>query len=304
MRMSDNRGRYAGLIAATFTPMNPDGSLNLPQIGPMTERLINQGIRGVYVCGSTGEGVSLTVDERKQVAQEFVSAAASRIPVIVQVGHESINQARELAQHAQTIGADAISAIPPTYFRPGDLTTVVACSREIASAAPELDFFYYHIPSKTRVELDVSQLVERCLHAVPTFAGVKYSDTRVFELEVCVDKYGQDVTLLFGTDEMLLSGLVAGAHGAVGSTYNFLPGESCAIVTAFERNQLGLARNLQRKTALMISELNAIGGLPALKAAMGASGIECGPTRLPLSPLDPQKVAQVRRILGLDRVKG
>ena len=151
------------------------------------------------------------------MAEACVGASAGRIPVIVQVGHESIRQAAELAAHAQAIGADAVSAIPPTYFRPTDIETVVACSHEIANAAPELDFFYYHITSKTKVEVDLTALVEAALVVIPNFAGVKYSDTKVFELQVCADKHGDRVLLLFGTDEMLVSGLAAGAHGAVGS---------------------------------------------------------------------------------------
>lgn len=296
--MQGKRQRYHGLIAATFTPMAANGDLNLAQVGPITERLISDGIAGLYVCGSTGEGVSLTTAERRGVAEAYVQASAGRIPVIVQVGHESIRQAAELAAHAQSIGADAVSAIPPTYFRPGGLATVVACSREVASAAPNLDFFYYHIPSKTRVEVDISDLVAASLKEIPNFAGVKYSDTKVFELQVCSAKFGDRVTLLFGTDEMLLSGLVAGADGAVGSTYNFLTGASIAIIEAYKRGDLSAAMDLQRQTADIIGEINAAGGLPALKAAMSHTGLECGPTRLPLCRLDGTGLERVRAAMG------
>ncbi len=296
--MASDRQRYHGLIAATFTPMTPDGDLNLGLVGRITGRLIADGIKGLYVCGSTGEGVSLTTAERRAVAEAYVEASAGRIPIIVQVGHESIRQAAELAAHAEKIGADAVSAIPPTYFRPVDLETVVACSREIASAAPSLDFFYYHIPVKTKVEVDISALVEASLAAIPNFAGVKYSDTKVFELQVCAGRFGDRVSLLFGTDEMLVSGLVAGAHGAVGSTYNFLTKESIAILEAYRAGRIDEARRLQGVTAEVITEIVALGGLPALKAAMAHTGADCGPTRLPLRQLSTSEQRAVIEVLA------
>lgn len=296
--MHGDQRRYHGLIAAAFTPMSADGDIDLPRIPPVAERLIADGIQGLYVCGSTGEGVSLTTAERKAVAEAYVAAAAGRVPVIVQVGHESIRQAAELAAHAEAVGADAVSAIPPTYFRPRGLRAVVACAREVAIAAPSLAFFYYHIPAMTRIEVDVAALIEASIEAIPSFAGVKYSDTKVFELQVCRERFGDRATLLFGTDEMLLSGLVAGAHGAVGSTYNFLTAESLAIVEAFRAGRLDEARRLQGTTAAIIGRLNAIGGLPALKAAMSAVGAECGPTRLPLRRLSAEEVRGVYDAVG------
>ena len=104
----------SGLIPATFTPLNADGSLNLGLIEPMVDFLIGQKLTGLYVCGSTGEGVSLSTAERKTVAAAFVKATRGRVPVILQVGHTSLVEAQELADHAQEIGADAISAVPPS----------------------------------------------------------------------------------------------------------------------------------------------------------------------------------------------
>src|SRR5690554_2274667 len=108
--------RIGGLIAATFTPMKEDGSINLEPIGPIVDQLIEDGVEGLYVCGSTGEGPSLTTEERCRVAAAYTEAAAGRIPVIVQVGHTSLEDARHLAAHARRIGADAISAVAPYYY--------------------------------------------------------------------------------------------------------------------------------------------------------------------------------------------
>ncbi len=144
-----------GLIAATFTPMHANGSLALEQIPPMVDALLRDGVSALYVVGSTGEGPSLMTSERKRVAEAFVEAAASRVPVVVQVGHNSLADAAELAAHSAEIGADAISATPPSYFRPATLDDLIACMRQVADAAPQLPFYYYHIPMRTGVEVDL-----------------------------------------------------------------------------------------------------------------------------------------------------
>jgi N-acetylneuraminate lyase len=300
LTVGEGFSRYHGLIAATFTPMQADGALDLGAIAPMTETILARGVTGLYVCGSTGEGLSLSVAERKAVAAEFVRAAAGRVPVIVQVGHESLTEARGLAKHAAIAGADAISAIPPTYFQLRDVAMVVECARVVAEAAPALDFFYYHIPAMTGVEVGVADLVERCLDAIPSFAGVKFSDTRVFEMALCAENYGDRAALLFGTDEMLLSGLVGGAHGAVGSTYNFLTREAREVLDAYEAGDIAGAERAQRALTRAITSIVALGGLPALKAAMSASGVECGPPRLPLLPVGSDVEARLSKLLRVD----
>ena len=127
--------RLEGLVAAVHTPMKADGSINPDQIGPVVGHMLDHRISGLYVLGSTGEGVSMTAEERREVAAEYVSAAAGRLPVIIQVGHNSVAQARNLAAHAQKIGADAISAVPPTYFKPADVDVLVDCLAEITADA-------------------------------------------------------------------------------------------------------------------------------------------------------------------------
>lgn len=296
IRSGDDR-RYGGLIAATFTPMREDGSLDLAAVDPMTDAILDTGVRGLYVCGSTGEGFSLSSRERKEVAAAFVGAAAGRVPVMVQVGHDSLSEARELARHAAEVGADAVSATPPIYFRPADIATVVKCAGEVAAGAPELDFFYYHIPIKTGVQVDMMEFVERCISEIPTFAGVKFSDSNVHELCVCADRFGDRTTLLFGTDEMLLAGLLAGAHGAVGSTYNFLAAEALEVMEAFAAGDLRRAQAAQKLLTEVIVKIVALGKLPALKAAMNAAGIACGGPRLPLLPVSGEVMAELAGLI-------
>ena len=151
--------RLTGLVAATYTPMHGDGSLNLGLVPSIIDYLVNQKISALYVCGSTGEGPSLSTEEREATTAAYVSVAAGRIPVLVQVGHASLTEARRLAAHAKQIGADAISATSPYYFKPDSVEVLVSCLAEITEAAPEVPFYYYHIPRLTGIELNMLDLL-------------------------------------------------------------------------------------------------------------------------------------------------
>jgi N-acetylneuraminate lyase len=286
--------RLSGLVAAAFTPLRADGSLNLAMVGPMVDHLIVRGVSALFVCGSTGEGPLLTVAERRDTAAAYVEAAGRRIPVIVHVGHSSPAEARLLAAHAQQIGADAISAVAPWYFKPASVASLVACLAEIAGGAPQLPFYYYHIPSLTGVAFDMVEVLRRA-DQVPTMVGIKYTAPSVDELQALLDFEGGRYDILYGRDEMLLSGLCVGARGAIGSTYNFAAPLYRRLIAAFEAGDLVGARQYQAQAVAMIRLLLDGGGLPLFKAIMGWLGFDCGPVRMPLVNVDPAKMAQIRR---------
>jgi N-acetylneuraminate lyase len=287
--------RISGLVAATFTPLRPDGSLNLEMAKPVVEHLLRSGVNGLYVCGSTGEGPMLTTDERKAVAAAYVEAAAGRLPVIVQVGHSSVREASQLATHARQIGADAISAVAPYYFKPNSVGVLVDCLAEIAGGAPELPFYYYHIPALSGVDLDMAEMLQQVSAKMPSFAGIKYTAPTVDELQALIALADGRFTILFGRDEMLLSGLAVGAPGAVGSTYNFAAPLYCRLIEAFRRNDLAEARRYQGLAVSMIRIILRYRGHAGLKAMMGLLGVDCGPSRLPIVSLKPEEQASLRR---------
>jgi len=281
----------SGLVAATLTPLHADGSLWLDRIPPLVDRLVARGVRGLYVCGSTGEGPLLTGAERRAVAEAFVRAAAGRIPVVVQVGHNSLHEARELAAHAAAVGADAISATPATYFRPNSLEGVLDGIEMVAAGAPELPFFYYHIPALTGVHVDIAKLVAAARTRISHFAGVKFSSPNVHDF-LTLDLAATRV--LFGVDEMLLAGLTAGAHGAVGSTYNLIPETYNRVIDALAQNDLAAALHAQRQATAIVLKLIAHGGLSAIKGAMALTGLPVGPTRSPLATLAEGQLKALR----------
>ncbi len=290
--------KLTGLIAATFTPMDPSGQVSLTPIPDMVEALIRQGIQGLYVCGSTGEGPSLTTEERESVARAFVESVRGRLPVMVQVGHNSLEEASRLARHAAAIGADALSAVSPSYFIPDSVPVLVESLARITDAAPNLPFYYYHIPRLSGLSLDVLAFLKLASKRIPSLAGIKFSSRDIEVMQQCLAFEGGRFNILFGVDEMLLSGVAAGCDGAVGSTYNFLAPLYHAMMERLAAGDFSSAQSLQLKAAELIAVIIRRRGISGLKAAMALTGIACGPTRLPLSPLTDAEVSGMRSDLA------
>ncbi|AHF91126.1 dihydrodipicolinate synthetase [Opitutaceae bacterium TAV5] len=299
------------LIAAPFTPLAPDGSLNLSVIAPYAARLRKDGVAGVFICGTTGEGLSLTNAERKQVAEAWRAAIAGdtqtgkKLTLIVHVGHTSIADARDLAAHAEKIGADGIAAIGPVYFAPSSDAALIETNRRIAAAAPATPFYYYHMPSMSRASAPVSRWIAQMAAAVPTFRGVKftYEDLDDYASALAwararTKETGNEHEVFFGRDEKLLAALKLGATGAVGSTYNFAAPLYLAIARAHAAGDLAEAERLQAFCTQAIDIIVRHGGLPAIKATLALAGIDCGPMRVPLAMPDKPAVAALEKELG------
>lgn len=298
-RATDPRPKIlSGLVAAAFTPMKPDGSLDLDVVPAATDHVLGQGASGLFLCGSTGEGPSLTVDERMAVADAYLAAAGGRAPVVVQVGHNSLRDTRALARHASASQAEAIGVVPPSYFPPSSLDGLVATLKDTADAAPDLPLFYYHIPRLSGATFRMEQLLERADDELPTFAGIKFSSFEFDDLVRCVLHGDRRYNILFGSDEMLLAGLAMGADGAVGSTYNYLGRHYRRVIDAFEAGRLEEARRHQHHVTGIVHAILRHGGANAIKASMSILGVDCGPPRLPLQALNDDQLSALREDLS------
>lgn len=276
----------SGLVAAAFTPMHPDGTLNLARVPEIVDRLVQYDVRGLYVCGSTGEGPLLTGAERKAVAEAYVNAAAGRIPVVIQTGHMSNWEARELAEHAASIGADGLSALPPMYFKPDSLESLLACLKEVTDGAPDLPFYYYHIPPLTSVALDMREFLKQAPEVIPSFAGLKFSSHLLHEFQACIDQAQGKYGIFFGVDDMFVSGYAVGSSGAVGSTYNFMAPIYQQAMAAYDSGDGKRAFALQVEAGRIVAKMLEYKGMAGLKAVLKMIGLDCGPSRLPLKTLN------------------
>lgn len=291
--------KLQGLIAAPFTAMHEDGSVNLDAIARQAAWLIQNGVRGAFICGTTGEGLSMTTEERMQVAQRWVAAASGSIQVIVHVAHNSIGESRKLAAHAEQIGAHAIASLGPTFFRSGTTEQLVDACAPVAAAAPGLPFYYYHIPVMTGVNLPMIDFLRLGAQRIPNLAGIKFTDENLMSYAQCVDFEGGRFNVVFGRDEILLAALAMGATGAVGSTYNYMPSVYHRVIEAFKDRDFDTARRWQMLAVRIIAVMCRHGGLPAGKTMMGMIGLDCGPVRSPLKNLTPEESESLRRELEL-----
>lgn len=289
--------RVQGLIAATFSTFNEDGSLNLSLVTALVDNLVSQGIKGVFICGTNGEGPNLTTEERMATVDAYVKAVNKRCLVMVHVGHASIAEARRLAAHAQQAGADAISAVSAFYFKPGSAHIMVDCMAEIAAAAPSLPFYYYHIPAITGVAVNPLEFLQLGESRIPNLAGIKYTAATLHEYQACLNYKDGKFDILFGYDELLLPALSVGAKGAIGSTYTFAAPLYLRVIALFNKGDITAARELQYQAVKMIQCLGWHSPIPAQKAIMKLLGTDLGPCRLPLQALGSAQVEEINRYL-------
>lgn len=294
--------RTRGLIAAPFTPFHADGSLRLDAIATYARHLREFGVVGAFICGTTGEGASLTSAERRQVAERWVAVAPPGLRVIVHVGHTSLEESRALAAHAQAIGAESIAALAPFFFRPDGVAGLVDWCAAIAAAAPALPFYYYHMPSMTGFNVAVADFLAAAAPRIPNLAGVKFTFEDLDDFARCVAFDGGRFDVLFGRDELLHSALKLGARGAVGSTYNFAAPLYLRLIAAHAAGDEAGATALQQTAVDMIQACVKAGGHPIanFKSLMARLGSDCGPTRPPLTnPTDAQRAALLQRLDAL-----
>lgn len=284
-----------GLVAATHTPFHADGSLNLAVVEKQAAHLLANGVKRAFIGGTTGESHSLSLAERRALTERWMEVTkGSELKVVVHVGANCLGDVRDLAAQAQSLGAEAISALTPSYFKPRDVASLVACCAEIASAAPELPFFFYDIPGFTGVSLSMPQFLEQATDRIPNLAGIKFTNPDGMMFQQCLHQNGGAFSILWGTDECLLAGLALGATGAVGSTYNFTAPIYHRLITAFEAVDFETARLEQKRSVDLVARLAAIGYMGAAKAVMGLLGVPVGPARLPHANPDATQVAALK----------
>lgn len=288
--------QLTGLVAPVFTPMAEDGSVALGTIERQAEALVADGVSGVFTCGGTGEGLSLTVGERRAVLERWCEVLGGALPVIAHVGHLSLPEAQALAAHAQKTGARAIAAVPPCYFKPRAVIDLVAWCQAIAAAAPELPFYCYHVPGTSGVTFPMLDFLEAAKDRIPTLAGMKFTSQDLMDLRLCTALGGGRFNILYGHEEMLLSALVVGVQGTVSTGYNFAAPLYLRLYDAFRAGDLRTAQALQTRAAWLVHTLQRLG--VAWKAVMRLIGIDCGQPRPPIRPFTDDDLGRLGAALG------
>lgn len=273
------------LITAAYTPLDRDLSLKTSTISDYYKYLLNKGIDGVFLNGSTGDFTSLRVEERMTLLEEWSKTIdVDNFYLINHVGSNSLEEAKDLARHSIGL-ADAISALPPFYFHLNSIEQLVDYCEELAAVTPHLPFYYYHIPVLSNANFKMSEFLKLVEKRIPTFKGIKFTHTDILDYQDCVEyveKNNLDYELFFGVDEMFMTSLPFNESGWVGSTYNHFPEVYREIQKCFEEKDYKKGRDLQQKAKEFVNILQRNGGYNGLsKSLMKLYGVDCGPSRFP-----------------------
>ena len=291
--------KIKGLIDAPFTPFHEDGSLNLAPIPEYAALLARNGLRGVFINGSSGEGYMLTEEERMQLAEAWMAAVPKDFKVIVHVGSTSVMSSRRLAEHAQQIGAWGIGAMATPFPKIGSIEQLCRYCEEIASAAPNLPFFYYHIPAFNGAFLSMYDFLKAVDGRIPNFAGIKYTFESLYEYNRCRRYQNGKFDMLHGQDETILPCLaMGGAQGGIGGTTNYNGRCLTGILEAWEKGDLEKARQLQDFAQDVIDVIcNFRGNIVGGKRIMKLIGLDLGPNRVPFMSVTKEEEQELRRQL-------
>ena len=284
--------KITGLIDAPYTPFTDDGNINLGIIGRYAEMLVNNGMKGAFVNGSTGEGCNLTDSERMQIAQEWVKVAPKNFKVIIHVGTCSLESACILAKHAQDIGAWGVGAMPAAFPNITSAKILAKYCQKICQSCDKIPFYYYHMPvfSKTFVSM-VDLLTEIEKLGVANFAGIKFTDKHLYEYNQCRLFANGKYDILHGQDETALCSLVqGGAEGCICGTTNYNGRVQNEIINAWKNGDLKRANEMQNYSQEVINIIckyrgNIVGG----KRIMKLIGLDLGPNRLPFENLTDEE---------------
>ena len=271
---------YHGIYAALVTPYTKDGQVNYDELQKLVCHLIDQGLEGFYVNGSTAEAFLLSQAEREKILEAVVEANAGRSKVICHVGAISTDEAIRYTRHAEQTGADAVSAISPFYYKFSNREIIQYYNDIMGSTA--LPMFVYNFPNFSGFSLTADILDE--LAKNQNLAGVKFTSSDMFLLEQIKSNH-PELAVWNGFDEMLASGLMAGADGGIGSTYNCMPKLAHKVYDAFRAGNLEEAQNKQRQMNQVIKVIGTYGVFASVKEILEMEGFHLNGVRRPFTPM-------------------
>ena len=291
--------KYNGIIPAFYACYDKDGNVDVNSAKEYLRYLIKVGVKGVYVGGSSGECTYQGVEERKLLLEAVMEEARGKITVIAHVACNNTRDSRELAAHAESLGVDAIAAIPPIYFKLPD-HAIAQYWNDISDAAPNTEFIIYNIPQLAGVAL-----TQNCLKTMlknPRVVGVKNSSLPSMDIQIFKSIGGEDFVVFNGPDEQLCSGLVIGASGGIGGTYGVMPEVYLAIKTAVDCGDFKKARLLQdRANEIIFAMCSCHGNMYAVikEIIRRRIGIDIGGVRAPLPSLIEEDMPTVEKCVTL-----
>lgn len=297
-----NRDSFRGIFTALLTPMYENGAIDFDSLTRLVEHQIEQGIHGFYVGGSTGEGFILTSEERKQVLEVVVRVAAGRVTIISHVGCISTMESINLAKHAELQGVDAVSAVVPFYYKVS--MKEIREHYEAIMAAVSLPMIVYHFPGATGVSLSMDFYEQMSRN--PQCIGVKFTSLNLFEMQQIRARCGQDFLIFNGHDEVYSAGAYAGANGAIGSTFNMMPGlfaQMYELIVSEDRPLMSSIQSMQAEANETIAHMIQFDVIAYEKYMLYLQGILATPTvRQPLKQFTTEEREQIESFYAQSEV--
>ncbi len=277
--------KYQGVIPAFYACYNEDGSVSVENTKVFAKHLLEKGVKGLYVNGSSGECIYQSVAEKKLILENVMEAVGGKMTIIAHVACNNTADSCELAAHAEQLGVDAIASIPPIYFRLPEMA-IAKYWNDISAAAPNTDFIIYNIPQLAGVSLTMPLLKEMLKN--PRVRGVKNSSMPVQDIQMFKAEGGPECAVFNGPDEQFISGLAMGADGGIGGTYAVMPELFLALKDNFESGNIEKARAIQNDINSIIYAMCACEGnlYAVMKAVIKINeGLDLGSVRAPLAPV-------------------
>ncbi len=281
-----------GIFTALLTPFKDDYSINEASLKKLVEFNLEKGINGFYVGGSTGEGLIMTSEERKEVFRIVKEAAGDKVPLIAHCGSISTDEAISMAKTAEALGYDAVSAVAPLYY--GFSFPAIRKYYDDIVSSVNIPMVVYNFPGGSGVTFTADYAAE--MFKDERYMGIKHTSNDLYTLHQFKQKIDRPVTVFNGFDEMCLGGLAMGADGAIGSTYNFMGDKFIKIYEEFNAGNIEKAQAIQTEANEIIAEMIKYTVLPCEKAIMTHLGIDCGPCRRPFLPLTKEADEAMARI--------
>ena len=284
--------KYQGVIPAFYACYEDDGSVSPARTRALARYLLNKGVRGLYVGGSSGECIYQSVEERKIVLENVMAEVGGKLTIIAHVACNNTADSCELARHAESLGVDAIAAIPPIYFHLPE-HGIAQYWNDISAAAPDTDFIIYNIPQLAGVALTMSLL--ETMRKNPRVIGVKNSSMPSQDIQLWKDAGGPCFVVMNGPDEEFVSGLAMGATGGIGGTYAVMPELFQKVYDDYHAGKVDEAAAVQNEICRIIYAMCAAHGnlYAVLKAILAKRGVVCGSVRKPLPALAEADLAIV-----------
>ena len=291
--------KIKGLVVAPFTPFDRKGEVDLGPIADYATMLQKNGLIGVFINGSSGEGYMLTVEERLKLAEKWMSVAPDGFKVIVHVGATCIKDSYRMAQHAQDIGAFGVGAMASPFPKAGRVEELVQYCEEIATGAPNLPFYFYHIPALNGVYLPMLPFLKKAEGRIPNLAGIKYTFESLYEYNQCMLYENGKFDMLHGQDETILSALVmGGAQGGIRGTGSYIGSSLVGVINEYNKGNIEKARDHQNFAQEVINVIARYrGNIVAGKRIMKLIGLDLGINRTPFQNVTAEEETIIKKEL-------